>query len=409
MKVLRYNISFPSKTFLTGEYAVLEGAPAILVNTEPRFQFFVTEKAGNKEIKQSKEGFHLQSPAGQWLERYPEISKNYHIEYQDPYFGKGGFGFSSVQFDLVYLLGQLLKMRYKKERGALKECEVLNSLLNQTGFKIIQSPKGFFLMENEDSRGTQEDTSLLKDGFFQLWSAYRGLKFKGQKPSGADVVSQWLGGVCLFSFAPFSARSIGWPFPDLDFFLIRTNTKLNTYTHLDILSEKKFSDLSGLAKKATACINGWDKVGFISALKEYSICLKKRGLVHEDTLLFLNRIESLKPVVLAKGCGAMGAEVIAVFFDSKDKEILRDLLQKENIVASSSQLTSGIKIRHKMITYEEYKKDIEYLSDLSNQRKSIISSSALKSNTLKKEEKSDEADSGNKPPRKSVYSPVKKP
>ena len=59
-------------------------------------------------------------------------------------------------------------------------------------------------------------------------------------------------------------------------------------------------------------------------------------------------------------------------------------------------------IRHKMITYEEYKKYLKSLSDLSNQGKSVISPSTLKSDTLKKEEKSDEVDSNSKPPRKSV-------
>lgn len=311
MNLVKYDISFPGKTFLIGEYAVLEGAPAILINTQPRFCFSVSAQV--EPAEGTAEWFHPQSPAGQWLKIHPQIAWNYHIECQDPYFGKGGFGFSSAQFNLVYLLSSFLKI---SEPSFLK--------------------KEFLKKEKKD---------LLK-----LWSAYRRLSFKGQKPSGADVVSQWVGEVCLFSSDPFYARSIKWPFSDLDFFLIRMNTTLNTYEHLNTLSGKSFSDLSILAEKARACISDKDREAFISILNEYSSVLKERGLVHKDTLLFLDRIKSLKEVIFAKGCGAMGEEVVAVFFDPNNAETLKALLKNENIVACSKDLTEGIKIRKTEVT-----------------------------------------------------------
>jgi mevalonate kinase len=287
---LKKRISFPGKTFLIGEYAVLEGASAILLNTKPRFHFFITEQKG-------RSCFHPESPAGQWLSRHPEILESFSIEYQDPYEGKGGFGFSGAQFNLVYLLKEILEGK------------------------------------------TFEESDLSK-----MWKAYRSLNFKNQKPSGADIVSQWLGGVCMFSFDPFKAHSIHWPFPDLDFFLIRTKVKLNTWEHLDQIKEKNFSVLSSIVKKAVIYMDKSDKKGFISTLDEYTGELEKRGLVHQATRSFLDKVKKIKSVITAKGCGAMGAEVVAVFFNSMDKEEVRTYLKEENIIADFNNLTLGIKV-----------------------------------------------------------------
>ncbi len=302
---MAYNISFPGKTFLIGEYAVLEKAPAVLVNTKPRFYFFVTSgKCTNF--------FHSESPAGQWLKRYPSVSQSYHIESWDPHFGKGGFGLSSAQFNLAYLLWWILKG---------------------------ESP---------------EKINLLK-----MWEDYGSLKFPGQKPSGVDIISQWMGELCLFTPNPFYACSIQWPFPDLDFFLIRTGIKLSTWEHLNqIQVGKKFSALSDLAEKAFTYVKNSNTEAFVATLKEYANCLEQQNLVHQKTLFFLNEIKKVKLIVAAKGCGALGAEVIAVFFHPKDKQTVRDILAQtefgksshednvadENIMADSSHLSQGMMI-----------------------------------------------------------------
>lgn len=283
-------ISFPSKTFLIGEYAVLEGAPAVLLNTKPRFNFFITEQRG-------KNCFHPHSPAGQWLNRHPEILKSFCIKYKDPYEGKGGFGFSSAQFNLVYLLGEILK------------------------------------------GNTIKNSNLL-----QMWEVYRGLNFKNQKPSGADIISQWLGDVCLFSFDPFEAHSISWPFFDLDFFLIRTEVKLNTWEHLSKIKGENFSELSSIVKEAVVYMDKSDRKGFVSTLDKYTEELEKQGLVHRATRSFLDKVKKIKSVITAKGCGAMGAEVVAVFFDFRDKKEVRANLKKSNIISDSSDLTSGVQV-----------------------------------------------------------------
>ena len=304
-------ISFPGKTFLIGEYAVLQGAPAILVNTKPRFTFSFQLKKRNKNCsisdiasdssvkKSTVQMYHPRSPAGQWLMLHPKVMPFYDIFSQDPYRGKGGFGFSSAQFGFVYLLSQI--------------------------------------------RGGQ---NLSKDHLLSVWKSYRSLNFDGLVPSGADLVSQWVGNVCLFSFDPFNVRSVSWPFPDLDFFLIHTGEKLNTWEHLKVLSKRGFSKLSSLAEKAIVNMDSCDKEGFISTVDEYALFLEKENLVHEKTLWFLKKIRKLRYVMTAKGCGAMGAEVVVLFFDSKNKEKVFSFLSEEDVVAHSGDLTCGMRVHN---------------------------------------------------------------
>ena len=278
---------FPSKTFLIGEYSVLNRGPGILVNTTPRFNFSV--------FSNSKTEFPAESPAGQWLKLHPQISRNYKgIIIQNPHEeqgeGGGGFGFSSAQFNLVYALNQKLK----KKDGEVKK----------------------------------------------LWQAYQSLRFKGITPSGADVCSQWLGGVCLFRSEPFLAKSISWPFKDLDFFLIRTGINFNTWEHLASLSNLDFLELKDLSEKALVCLENSNSEGFLSLINQYSLCMEKQGLIHKNTFEVLKRIRKIKQVIVARGCGALGAEVVALFFHPDNKQKVQTSL-KEKPVASSADIIYG--------------------------------------------------------------------
>ena len=346
----KLSISFPSKTFLIGEYAVLNSAPAILVNTTPLFEFIVTPKTKQSQewvenykmlIKESaitvqenkiypsmiKNSFsfykkiHLDSPAGQWLTLHPQIEQHWHIDFRDPHSGQGGFGCSSAQFNLMYFLTQI-------------------SL----------------------------EITHLKDTY-SLWQSYKRLNFDGYAPSGADVVSQWMGKVCLFSFLdsrfhetdkhlrlrmqasthkPFKVESVGWPFEDLDFLLLQTGVQLKTWKHLKNTSIKNLKKLTELSQQAASYVKNKDTKGFVSSIEEYNLCLEKQNLVHQNTLTLLKKIKTIKNITAAKGCGAMGAEVIVLFFHPQNKEQikseLQDLFKNQAVVADSSAIVDGLQV-----------------------------------------------------------------
>ena len=312
-------LSFPSKTFLVGEYAVLKGAPAVIVNTNPRFYFFVSSKdphksipVGQNHLQTSKihyAEFHPNSPAGHWLAQHPHI-QNYRFASWDPHSGWGGFGSSSAQFNLVYYLEKYVTQKI-----------------------LDHSVKKHFAQEI-----TWDTQSVLS-----LWQAYRHLSFEGQRASGADVVSQWVGQVCLFSSQPFHVRSIPWPFPDLDFILLRTGVTVKTWEHLQSLTiaSLQTTQLSRLASQAITHMENADSTGFTTVLSEYAIYLQKLNLVHEHVLDLLQQIQS--PLVMAaKGCGALGAEVICVLFHPNNKQAILQRLKDKHIVATAGDLTDGI-------------------------------------------------------------------
>lgn len=81
-------LKVPAKTFLVGEYAVLDPRGQALVLThDPCFE---VRTPGTKRL------FHPESPAGLYQSRHPEALTA--LEFVDPFLGQGGFGASTAEF-----------------------------------------------------------------------------------------------------------------------------------------------------------------------------------------------------------------------------------------------------------------------------------------------------------------------
>ena len=139
-------ISCPAKTFILGEYAVLDDGPAVVLNTAPRFTCRI-----QKTSKPTPLNLAENSPAGQWLRKNSHDFQNTLLEWFSSYKNKGGLGFSSAQFNILYAYS-------------------------------------FILREGSIDQIKPQD----------IWKSYRSLKFEGFLPSGADVITQWIGGVSVF-------------------------------------------------------------------------------------------------------------------------------------------------------------------------------------------------------------------
>ncbi len=79
-----YTLTIPSKTFLLGEYAVLDGAPALILATSPHFRYTTSL---------SPLPFHPESPAGKQLATCPKTG-----DWFDPHAPHSGLGGSSAQW-----------------------------------------------------------------------------------------------------------------------------------------------------------------------------------------------------------------------------------------------------------------------------------------------------------------------
>lgn len=279
--------SAPGKTFLAGEYLALDGGMALLAQSEPRFQLTVKPGAGVHE------GIHPHSPAGRLITRtmaFPRMD----LQFIDPHAGAGGWGASTAQYLTVYA--------------------------------AIEGPKVF----NEEQ--------LLADYRADAWDG------KGVPPSGADLVGQLHGGFTFFEKKTGLITTEAWPFETLDGYLIRTGVKLATHDHLRELKSMKLDDL---AESMREIRRGWtdgDDVKFVEGVKEFGRGLQAHKLVAESTLSMLHDLLWLDGVKAAKGCGAMGADVVFAVVEKTAHRSFENWLDQNELkaIVIGDRLSGGL-------------------------------------------------------------------
>jgi mevalonate kinase len=290
-------LSVPGKTFLLGEYVALDGGPSLLLSTGPRFQLSVRPRVSDQDAPP----FHPQSPAGLYFAQNEDDLKQWHFEFRDPYHGKGGLGASSAQFALLYAF--------------------------QHGWEW---------------RGAHDFpwTSLLKDYRACAWSG------EGVPPSGADVVSQLTGGVTWFDGRAIQAERLNWPFSGMAFTLIRTGHKVATHEHLKSdAGLAPHSVLRTIVIEARKAFESQDEIRLIESVNACSLALRQSGLTTAATTDLLDQMRDNHELFwAAKGCGAMGADVIiALHAVDREADIVRWAKGRGlEVCGSLTSLSSGI-------------------------------------------------------------------
>lgn len=283
-------ISCPAKTFIIGEYAVLDGGSAILLNTAPRFTCRIQKGPEKSSLK-----INENSPAGQWMKKNPQDFQSVQLDWINNYNNKGGLGFSSAQFNILYAYSSILRS------GAIDQ------------------------IKPQD-----------------IWRDYRRLNFEGFLPSGADVITQWIGGVSIFEQDPLSVETLTSSLPDLKCFVLRTGDYFETYQYLKNFKLADVSDLKKIAQLGVQAIKQRDELAFVSALNDYKKALKAKNYVSARCEEILNKIENIKAIKASKGCGAMGAETLIVFYNKQDEEEVKKEISFLECVATASEITYGV-------------------------------------------------------------------
>ena len=99
----------------------MESAPALLVNTRPRFQFHIQRST------KSFHPFHKDSPAGRFVKEHKEVFSSVSIQYSKSF--EKGFGLSGAEFNCVYLLKEMMKGRPVKDISCFDILEKIFVLL----------------------------------------------------------------------------------------------------------------------------------------------------------------------------------------------------------------------------------------------------------------------------------------
>ena len=257
-------LTAPSKTFLIGEYAVLAGYSALVATAPPYFSIEVLESSRAELVN-----IHLDSPAGKfWLEHG---LPNKRVEFFDPHEGIGGFGASSAQFLLLY--------------------------------------QSIHQIEEWDKKSLSD-----------LLISYK--KYAGEKPSGADVLSQAVGGFVVVNPQKTEVESFEWPFENIDWLLEHTGHKCSTHVHLQDLAPTNFSELGALSERAIHAYKQVNASEFIRTINQYYHQLCHLNLVDAHTQRSVEEAQQKTGFLAAKGCGAMGADVVLRLIDNRHQEFV---------------------------------------------------------------------------------------
>ena len=263
-----YELSVGSKVFLLGEYQVLMGGSALLTVLEPRFKLLISNGSGKLK------GISSESPAGRMYQQENAIFKDWDLEFIDPHEGRGGFGASTAQFALLQ------------------------------GFK-----EGFESFRNE----SQIDFDLRKihNNYLKLASTNSGIP-----PSGADLISQFNGGLIEVDFGGGKIQNHSWPFPQWQLLFFATGKKIATHEHLSELKNLEISKLRIHFNKALQAFKDGRATEFLIEFTDYQKTLAEQGWQTNETKKMLELINLKDGVIASKGCGAMGADVIAIICET---------------------------------------------------------------------------------------------
>lgn len=287
----------PSKTFLVGEYSVLNQGSALVALTSPSFKASLVDNMG-----QGHEGIHPESPAGKLLRKYNLFDDVSCLAWEDPHNGQGGFGASGAQFIFAYHFIQLKQGKDLKQISA-----------------------------------------------YDVWAAFRNIVVDSSvkfPASGADVLSQMIGGISYLEFNNHKSSSLEWAFEEKSFFLVRTGRKIPTHEHLQNIRVLPFSEMEDLVSIVKSALENRDWKDFIEGVADYRSLLEKEKLVADYTFEMVEGLLRLPEVELAKGCGALGADVLFITFSKENKESLRKIIEAKNlvIVACENSIVGKINI-----------------------------------------------------------------
>jgi mevalonate kinase len=252
--------SAPGKVFLLGEYAVLAGRPAIVAALPPRFS---TELA--------RAPFEPATPAGRLLAQAGE-SEGWVM--RDPHLGAGGFGASTAEFAMAY-------RRLAEHRGWALSAEA-----------VIRK-------------------------YQELHAAER------VPPSGADLFTQWAGGVVAFDPSQPARSERVSPRARIELLVFsatgQAGRKVATHEHLSRLDgadlRERFAPLAPPLEAGLAALRAGDSAGLGRAFSAYAEALRSLGLELPEATADREAISRLPGVAGAKGAGAMLADAVVAVLD----------------------------------------------------------------------------------------------
>jgi hypothetical protein len=178
-----------------------------------------------------------------------------------------------------------------------------------------------------------------------VWNDYQVLS-RGEG-SGADILAQNTGGIAEVQMNALAVKSHLWPYPELSWCIVRTHQKVPTHEHLRSLERETMSLLSA---PAAECVQAFATRApaevFLGHLRTFGHRLREFHLQAPTTISLINLLEKEEWCLLAKGCGALGADTVCFLYPTAERERANAFLKKQRLtlVATPADLTYGLEI-----------------------------------------------------------------
>ena len=183
---------------------------------------------------------------------------------------------------------------------------------------------------------------------WNTWTEYRNLlQRETNTPSGVDLLTQIKGGYCLTDTITKEVVSLNWPFANLDWVAVVTGNKVKTHEHLDKSLDLNWDKLQILNQKVNDAFMAKDTEAFVQHLKAWREFLFASNLEASATTELLDIFLDIPGVRVAKGCGALGSDVVFVVFEKGNSTSLEKSLEFWNprhIIRSHQVSFEGVQV-----------------------------------------------------------------
>jgi mevalonate kinase len=276
----------PAKTFLLGEYLALMQGPALILTHQPCFSL-TYEPAKDCRLL----GVEIADPSYQFFLSKKNIWPCGHYAFVNPFPGKGGFGASSALMNFLLLIDKFVSEgRYYDACDARDRRDWLNH----------------FLMHQGSTKGIQ--------------------------PSGYDGLAQWVNKPIVYHDRSMSLiEAFNWPWQEVACLLISTGKKCLTHEHLqkDLLLNKDWGALRSLLWRGKKALHRADLYEFFTLINLWREALDGFGLLSPYAKDLCHQLMSYSGVLAAKGCGAMGSDVVLALVHADQVDALQKTWEKK--------------------------------------------------------------------------------
>lgn len=217
------------------------------------------------QAKSLKSPFNVASPAAQIAKKLRFDPST--VLFTDPHQGQGGFGGSSAEF-LAVIAQDQTKTSFK-EAECWKARDMYLSVASGSGVDVLVQ-----------AFGSGEENLLVA------------VDLEGKKLKPMNI-----------------------PSLNAELKLFRTGQKLATHEHLKKVEPPHPDDLAPLVHKAEGAFFKKDKKLFAEAMNGYGTAMAAAGLLAAHSAAAVKDAMEIPGLLAAKGCGAMGADVIALLHE----------------------------------------------------------------------------------------------